>query len=198
MDFVQSASGLKLSTPLDVGLNSGADVPHFARDRVHEYSWFSVAIAISDLDALCEVAEVSSKNNPPFSVQYSRVTAPILDDIFQWTEVANEKHFGFKIWGINSGVQFTFLDEQTVVPEWQCIRAPGKASVKLLGIICLSASDDACGGEIEYLSNVGAVQLMFSRGVIYFFPSWTCFRFTPVEKGARLYMSFTVFGPSFE
>lgn len=198
MHEIEASSGFKLSLPLDIGLNSSSEVPHFALDRVHEYSWFGLSVPLSDLDALCKIAELSARNNPPFHVQHSPLTNPILEDVFQWTQVANEKHFGFEIWGINSGLQFTFLDGQTDVPEWQCIRTPGKASVKMLGIICLSASDEAHGGDIEFLSTLGPVELPFRKGVVYYFPSWTSFRFTPVSEGARLYAAFSVFGPSFK
>jgi hypothetical protein len=191
-------TNLSLPNNYDLGFDNSVQIPHFGVNRAINYSWGNTTLNEYDLDALCNIALYSQSTSTPNFVQYSPLTSCFLDDLAVSVTKLNEQYFNFELWGINSGIQFLFFDENRSAPDWQCILKPGKSSEKLVAIMGISNPSAASGGECEILDNGRPIKFEYIRGRIYVFPAWTHFRFAPVEFGTRLFLSFTVFGSSFK
>lgn len=138
----------------DLGFDSSVKIPHFGVNKAINYCWGDTTLNEYDLDALCNIALYSQDTSTPNFVQYSPLTSPFLDDIFESIRQLNEEYFGFEIWGINSGTQFLFLNENKSVPDWQCVLKPGGPSEKLVAVMGISNPDAVQVANAKYLTGV--------------------------------------------
>jgi hypothetical protein len=192
-----STEQFSLTRPLDTRLNFAAEIPHFYRDKTSDFCSATLVFNNSDLDALCHIGINCAAGHAVGHVQNSPVVSPFFNDIADAVNKLNDLFYQFEISSICSGFYFVFLNEHVSLGHWQSVKTAGGSSTKLLGLISLSNPDLSSGGELEMLTSEGVRRFHYGRGMIYLLPSWSFFRFSPVSRGTRLWMYFTVSGPSF-
>lgn len=113
--------------------------------------------------------------------------------------MANQERFGFELFSLEEGIQFTQYEAPSGHYSWHMDKGPGGFPRKLGLTIQLSDGDSYEGGDLEF-SLGGSVPLVASRekGSASIFPSYVLHRVSPVTSGTRNSLVAWVSGPPFK
>tara|TARA_R110001606_G_scaffold134791_1_gene271440 strand:+ start:163 stop:753 length:591 start_codon:yes stop_codon:yes gene_type:complete len=110
----------------------------------------------------------------------------------------NDKYFGFDIFGIQEGLQFTNYKAPDGKYDSHTDRAYGNIIRKLSISIQLTNEDNYDGGDLELLQSDKADKMDKQQGKLIMFPSFVQHRVTPVTKGERNSLVIWVTGNNFK
>lgn len=114
----------------------------------------------------------------------------------------NDDYFGFHLWGLCDALQFTVYNgseqkEEQGHYDWHIdCNGTGRPARKLSMILQLSDPMDYEGGEL-WMNGYRRACMDKIRGRMYFFPSYTLHRVTPVTQGTRISLVAWISGPDF-
>lgn len=111
----------------------------------------------------------------------------------------NANHFGFDLWGLAEGFQYTEYHAPSGHYHTHVDRMFGNPVRKLSLSVQLSAPDDYEGGDLQIITggDDDYITIERDRGIIAGFPSFQPHRVTPVTKGTRCSLVAWVSGPPF-
>lgn len=124
---------------------------------------------------------------------------PLYEKFTGIVKEVNEKYFGFDLSGFVDDLQYTIYDANKGPQhyDWHIDSfGPGKPPRKLSFSVQISDSMDYEGGEL-WVHGYRREALPKVQGRVYFFPSFTLHRVTPVTKGIRTALVGWVSGPEF-
>lgn len=108
----------------------------------------------------------------------------------------NEEFFGFDLYGIESGLQFSRYEAPGGHYDWHIDRGFGTPVRKLSAVLQLSDPKDYKGGELEM--TIGSkTHMKRRRGTMAVFPSYILHRVRPVTEGTRYSLVAWAGGPAF-
>jgi len=131
---------------------------------------------------------------PDHSVRISKVRFLLPEDpelewlfarILEVTMDANNKFFGFNLWGFVEGIQFTEYEAPTGKYDWHIDKSYGNIIRKLSMSVQLTDASTYTGGDLELFCDANPQKSKRDQGSITFFPSYTLHRVTPVTEGTR-------------
>jgi PKHD-type hydroxylase len=114
------------------------------------------------------------------------------------TLTVNQQMFGFDLNSFQEGFQFTQYEAPTGHYDYHVDRLYGKTIRKLTFVLQLTDPSEYEGGELQiYDGGEKEETLGKERGTIWFFPTWTLHRVTPITSGMRNSLVGWVNGPKF-
>ena len=108
----------------------------------------------------------------------------------------NKRFFGFDLYGISEGLQFTNYVAPTGKYDSHVDRCYETPIRKLSVVILLS--DNFEGGDFELISGDEPIKLEMKKGKLFVFPSFVLHRVKPITKGERNSLVAWVTGPNFK
>ncbi len=108
----------------------------------------------------------------------------------------NKRFFGFDLYGISEGLQFTNYVAPTGKYDSHVDRCYETPIRKLSVVILLS--DNFEGGDFELISGDEPIKLEMKKGKLFLFPSFILHRVKPITKGERNSLVAWVTGPNFK
>jgi PKHD-type hydroxylase len=184
--------------------------------KIHEqsYAWWDGAFSPDDLK---KIIQLGYQRKPE---QATTIGTPgkseIRDSLVSWIEPAkdtvwiydklagvasdvNDQFFGFDLSAFEEKLQFTVYDSKEGEQhyDWH-IDSLGKGTVqrKLSAVMLLSDPMDFEGGDL-WINGFRRETLPKVKGRVYFFPSYTQHRVTPVTQGVRRSLVSWIIGPEF-
>jgi PKHD-type hydroxylase len=109
----------------------------------------------------------------------------------------NERYFGFDLFGMTEGFQFTRYDAPTGFYGMHIDKATGGPVRKLSLTIQLSAPADYDGGELALQIGAAPVAMPRQQGQLIVFPSYVLHEVRPVTRGTRYSLVSWVTGAPF-
>tara|TARA_R100000152_G_C6702383_1_gene131645 strand:+ start:38 stop:616 length:579 start_codon:yes stop_codon:yes gene_type:complete len=108
----------------------------------------------------------------------------------------NKKYFGFDLYGLTEGLQFTNYKAPSGKYDSHVDRCFGSQIRKLSVVILLS--DNFEGGDFEIICGDKPEKLEMKKGKLFLFPSFILHRVKPITKGERNSLVAWVTGPNFK
>ena len=108
----------------------------------------------------------------------------------------NKRFFGFELYGISEGLQFT----NYVAPSGKYdshVDRCYETQIRKLSVVIL-LSDNFEGGDFELISGDEPIKLEMKKGKLFVFPSFVLHRVKPITKGERNSLVAWVTGPNFK
>ena len=204
--------GISADLPKMHPANSGGGGWLLRTDPVENFAWWNGAFTSQELDAIINIgnsielerAHTHGGDNPEVRDSFVNFLYPneTTSWIFQKLTGAileiNNAYFGFDLYAMEQGLQFTRYEAPGEHYEWHIDRNMGIATRKLSLSLQLSAPEDYEGGDLELWFGGEPVKANRERGMITFFPSYVMHRVTPVTKGVRYSLVCWVSGPPFK
>lgn len=183
-----------------------------AIDHVQQFAWWKDAFTPTELDAIvnignaCALERGNTGGGMNTHVRDSYVTFLFPNEVTSWIfqklagliTAANGQFFGFDLYSMEQGLQFTRYEAPGEHYDWHIDRGVGVGIRKLSMTMQLSDPDDYEGGDLELWYGGEPVIASKERGMITFFPSYVMHRVTPVTKGTRYSLVAWISGPPFK
>ena len=150
-------------------------------------------------------AKVAPKGVVAAGVRDSRVVFLHPADEMEWAfrrmtdavMLLNERYFGFDLFGMTEGFQFTRYDAPTGFYGAHIDKAFGSTIRKLSLTVQLSPPGDYDGGELALQIGVEPVPMPRQQGQLIVFPSYVLHEVRPVTRGTRYSLVSWVTGAPF-
>lgn len=201
------------TTPVDTPVMGGTGGWPLYRDHVQNWAWKHEIFTPGECQDIIDMClgiglDKATTYSPEQSdkIRNSAVTFLYPNDVNAWifgrmTEAIieiNNNHFGFDIFGLIEGLQFT----QYVAPaqhyDWHIDRDHNFTPRKLSVSVMLSDPSTLKGGQLEMrFSRLSDKPIQF-QGTGIFFPSYVLHRVAPITKGIRYSLVAWVSGPPFK
>ena len=207
------STGLNLNLPelRPINTSTGGGWP-LRVDTTENWAWCKDIFNPSELDAIVRIGHSSEierattfgGSDPKVRDSYvnflypGEVTSWVFERVAGAINGINAKYFGFDLYGMEQGLQFTRYEAPGEHYDWHIDKGLGREPRKLSLSIQLSNPDDYEGGDLELWFGGEPVKAARERGMITFFPSYVMHRVTPVTKGTRYSLVCWVGGPSFK
>jgi PKHD-type hydroxylase len=186
----------------------------FQTDLVENFAWQADLFSPEELDAIIRIGEqietakaltggdlgVPNENIRKSGTAWmfpNEVTNWIFERLAHASLIMNGQYFGFKLTGMEQGLQFTTYEAPGGHYEWHIDRGGQFGCRKLSLSVQLSDPDDYEGGELELWYGGEPTVIDKQRGMTVWFPSWAMHRVKPVTKGVRRSLVCWISGPSF-
>lgn len=108
----------------------------------------------------------------------------------------NATYFGFDLYGLDQGLQFTSYAAPGEHYTWHIDKGSGNRKLSLT--LQLSDPGNYKGGNLELWFGGKPIKTSRERGMVTFFPSYAMHRVTPVTSGRRYSLVCWVSGPRFK
>jgi PKHD-type hydroxylase len=181
-------------------------------DPVENFAWCREIFNRAELDAIIkigtaqELAKATTYGGQDNKVRNSFVNFLFPNEINSWVfarlagaiNEINNAFFGFDLFGMEQGLQFTKYEAPGEHYEWHIDRGIHTGTRKLSLAMQLSDPEDYEGGDLEMWFGGEPTKASRDRGLITFFPSYVMHRVTPVTKGTRYSLVCWVSGPPFK
>jgi PKHD-type hydroxylase len=198
---------LKLSPP-----TSGGGGWPLQNDPVENWAWFSSAFTPAELDAIinignsAELERAATYGGSDTKIRDSFVQFLFPNDVTGWVfqrlagavNTINQQFFGFDLYAMEQGLQFTRYQAPGEHYEWHIDRGMQTGTRKLSLSLQLSDPDDYEGGDLEMWFGGEPTKASRERGMMTFFPSYVMHRVSPVTKGVRYSLVCWVSGQPFK
>jgi len=198
---------LKLGEP-----NTGGGGWPLRNDHVENWAWFRDAFTPAELDAIinignsAELDRASTYGGSDPKIRNSFVQFLFPNDVTGWVfqrlagviNGINQQFFGFDLYTMEQGLQFTRYQAPGEHYEWHIDRGMQTGTRKLSLSLQLSDPDDYEGGDLEMWFGGEPTKASRDRGMMTLFPSYAMHRVTPVTKGVRYSLVCWVSGPPFK
>jgi PKHD-type hydroxylase len=177
------------------------------KDYVEPYALYDDVFSVDECNRIVEYANSlglqesvvstspdSSVFQPNHEVRQSKVrflypdrpdSGWIFERLLEVTMDANNKFFGFNLWGFVEGIQFTEYNAPGGKYDYHVDKAFGHVIRKLSISVQLTDPSTYEGGNLELFCAPQPEIAKREQGSITFFPSYTLHRVTPVTKGKR-------------
>ena len=197
------------------GLSSGGGGHVLDRHVQEQYAWSRAVFTKEEIDAIINIGvniglvtgrtgnilHNSQIRNSQVSFIYPNPhTYWLFDKLANVVTEINNRFFGYDLFSLNEGFQFTRYQHSDSEPEhysWHTDNGTTNPYRKLSFSLQLSDDADYEGGDLEILVGDEPIKLGREQGVINFFPSYTLHRVTPITKGTRYSLVCWVSGPHF-
>jgi PKHD-type hydroxylase len=183
----------------------------FQSDSVSEYAWTTGAFSTVEIDKIIELGKADQLEKATVlgndeSARDSHIgwLRPQADTDWLFRRMTdiiaevNAHHFGFDLYGLIEGFQFTEYKAPAGHYTYHTDRASGGLVRKLSLTMQLSEPGEYEGGDLEFLFGKDPVTATREKGAITFFPSWALHRVTPVTEGTRYSLVAWITGPNFK
>lgn len=181
-------------------------------DPIENFAWFKDAFTPKELDAIINIgqsveierASTYGGNDPKVRDSYvnflfpNEVTGWVFHRIAGVIGEVNARFFGFDLYTMEQGLQFTRYQAPGEHYEWHIDRGMNTGVRKLSLSLQLSDPNDYEGGDLEMWFGGEPIKASRDRGMITLFPSYALHRVTPVTKGVRYSLVCWVSGPPFK
>jgi len=184
----------------------------FKTDKINLYAYKNNFLSEEECDQIVEIGHAkklelgNTKDNNKLKTRKSNISWLSPSDNLEWlyrrlTDVItdlNNQFFGFDIFGIQEGLQFTNYKAPDGKYDSHTDRAYGSIIRKLSISIQLTNEDNYDGGDLELLQSDKADKMDKQQGKLIMFPSFVQHRVTPVIKGERNSLVIWVTGNNFK
>jgi PKHD-type hydroxylase len=212
MDNLTNPINLKIDLPKLRPASSSAGGWPLQLDRVENFAWLKDCFSKAEIEAIINIGESIEKDkattyggeNPKIRDSYvsfiypNEVTSWVFERLAGAINHINSQFFGFELYTMEQGLQFTRYKEPGEHYEWHIDRGINTGIRKLSLSVQLSEPDEYEGGDLELWFGGEPVKANRERGMITFFPSYVMHRVTPVTKGVRYSLVCWVSGPPFK
>jgi PKHD-type hydroxylase len=184
----------------------------FKTDKINLYAYKNNFLSEEECDQIVEIGHAkklelgNTKDNNKLKTRKSNISWLSPSDNLEWlyrrlTDVItdlNNQFFGFDIFGIQEGLQFTNYKAPDGKYDSHTDRAYGSIIRKLSISIQLTNEDNYNGGDLELLQSDKADKMDKQQGKLIMFPSFVQHRVMPVIKGERNSLVIWVTGNNFK
>lgn len=181
-------------------------------DHVENFAWFKDAFTPAELDAIVKIgqsieidrASTFGGNDPKVRDSYvnflfpNEVTSWVFQRLAGVINEINARFFGFDLYTMEQGLQFTRYQAPGEHYEWHIDRGMNSGTRKLSLSLQLTDPDEYEGGDLELWFGGEPVKASRERGMMTLFPSYVMHRVAPVTKGVRYSLVCWVSGPPFK
>lgn len=181
-------------------------------DHVENWAWFKDAFTPLELDAIINIgksveierASTYGGSNPKIRDSYvnflfpNEITGWVFQRIAGVISEINQRFFGFDLYAMEQGLQFTRYQAPGEHYEWHIDRGMQTGTRKLSLSLQLSDPDNYEGGDLELWFGGEPMKASRERGMMTLFPSYVMHRVTPVTKGTRYSLVAWISGPPFK
>lgn len=203
---------ISLSLPKMPKLTGGGGGWPLRPDHVDNFAWAADIFNSAELDAIInigtgvELERAQTFGGSDAKVRDSYVSWLFPNEITNWvfarlagaiTQI-NNSYFGFDIFSMEQGLQFTRYQAPGEHYEWHIDRGMQTGIRKLSLSLQLSDPDEYEGGDLELWFGGEPVKASRQRGMTTFFPSYVMHRVAPVTKGERYSLVAWISGPPFK
>jgi PKHD-type hydroxylase len=122
----------------------------------------------------------------------------LFERLLDVTMDANNKFFGFNLWGFAEGIQFAEYEAPGGKYDFHIDKAYGNIIRKLSLSVNLTDPSTYEGGDLELMYSPKAEKIKRDRGTVILFPSYTLHRVTPVTSGVRNSLVAWITGDTFQ
>ena len=184
----------------------------FETDKINLYAYKDNFLSTEECDLIVKIGNAkklqigTTKDNNKKKTRKSNISWLSPSDNLEWlyrrlTDVItdlNNQFFGFDIFGIQEGLQFTNYKAPGGKYDSHTDRAYGTIIRKLSISIQLTNEDNYNGGDLELLQSDNSDKMERTQGKLIMFPSFVQHRVTPVTKGERNSLVIWVTGNNFK
>ena len=182
------------------------------QDHVENWAWMNDVFTAQELDAIInigksvEIERASTFGGSDPKIRDSYVNFLFPNDVTFWIfarlgmaiSTINQQFFGFDLFAMEQGLQFTRYQAPGEHYEWHIDRGMQSGTRKLSLSLQLSDPEDYEGGDLELWFGGEPLKANKQRGFITFFPSYVMHRVSPVTKGERYSLVCWISGPPFK
>ena len=166
-------------------------------DNVYTYAYCKNLFTKEECEQIIKIGKnkilIDAKTKEETSLRKSSISWLYSTDNIDWifkkiTNVVidlNDKYFGFDIFGLNEGLQFTNYKAPSVKYEKHIDRTHGINVRKLSLSIQLNDPKDYEGGELWLYEDNKGIEMNKDQGTLILFPSYVLHEIKPVTKGER-------------
>ena len=188
----------------------------FEKDKVENLAWYDSVFTPEECDQIINYAkqidlikaETADKEfGKNWRKSKIRFIQPVQDTKWIYQKITdivsqiNNQYFGFDLWGIAEGLQFTEYNAPDDCYKYHIDKGWNDVIRKMSFTIQLSDPLSYEGGDFQFLleENVdNSTKNISKRGTIFVFPSYVLHRVTTVTSGTRHSLVGWVTGPSFK
>lgn len=186
----------------------------FKLDRINDYAYQNDFLSKEECQTIVKLGKskrllqgkVNNKASVEANVRKSGVSWLAPSDNLEWLyrrltdtiTLLNKRFFGFDLYGIQEGLQFTNYEAPDGKYDYHMDRSFDYQIRKLSITIQLSNPKDYTGGELELLTGTNPIAMEKKRGKLIIFPSFMLHRVKPVTKGERNSLVVWIAGSQFK
>lgn len=203
---------IETSLPDLSGIRDGGGGWPLSLDRVQNWAWQKQVFTPEEMDSIIAIGERKTldkgttygkhsdkiRNSHVRFLYPNELTTWVFQKLTDAINITNQRHFGFDLFSLEQGLQFTRYTAPGEHYDWHVDRGWNSALRKLSVSVQLSNPDDYEGGDLELKFGGKSDRVTRERGMVTFFPSWTLHRVRPVTKGTRYSLVAWVSGPPFK
>lgn len=180
-------------------------------ETIEQFAWHDSLFTRDELNTIIEIgnsttlnkattyggSDESVRNSTTSFLFPNEVTGWIYERLAALVINMNDRFFGFDLFTMEQGLQFTRYTAPGQHYAWHQDHGPNSSTRKLSLSVQLNDPSEYKGGEFQMLVSAKPIKIKRQLGFVTLFPSYTLHRVTPVKEGTRYSLVCWVSGPPF-